>query len=160
MNIDINFDIATRKQIEVPGGRLKQVAALVYRTRQPGTEVLIITSRGTGRWVLPKGWPIKGKSLTRAALREAYEEAGVRGRILRDPIGVYAYEKIAEANGADLAFAVDVFALEFVRQESRWPERGERILEWVSPDEAAQRVVEPGLKAILREFRQRDPAGS
>jgi len=75
--------VATEKRILTPSGRLQQVAALVYRYEAEERQVLVITSRGTGRWVIPKGWPQVGRTLAETAAREAYEEAGVRGeRIL------------------------------------------------------------------------------
>ncbi|PRD41113.1 DNA mismatch repair protein MutT [Phyllobacterium phragmitis] len=138
--------------METSSGRLRQVAALVYRYHDGRLEVLLITSRRTGRWVLPKGWPQVGRTLSQAALREAYEEAGVRGAVATRPLGSYAYEKTDLPPEANSAFTVDVFSVRFSHQEKKFPERGEREDEWVTPEEAAERVDEPELKSILRTF--------
>ncbi|KXF77210.1 DNA mismatch repair protein MutT [Paramesorhizobium deserti] len=144
--------IARDKRIETPSGRLRQVAALVYRYHDGRMDVLLITSRGTGRWIIPKGWPQVGRTLSQAALREAYEEAGVRGAVALQPIGSYTYEKTDLPPQANGAFTVDVFPVHFSHQEEKFPERGERQDEWVTPEEAAERVDEPELKALLRSF--------
>lgn len=149
MNLAGRVGIVAQKQIALPDGRLKQVAALVYRNSGAGPEILLITSRGTGRWVLPKGWPQKGKSLARSALCEAHEEAGVRGCLLSAPIGSFRYDKPADESSPAFAFSVDVFALRFTRQDRHWPEEAVRTLEWFAPRSAAERVIESGLKAML-----------
>jgi 8-oxo-dGTP pyrophosphatase MutT (NUDIX family) len=154
MNFETQIDIVTQKEIELPDGRLKQVAALVHRVGLSGPEVLLITSRGTGRWVLPKGWPQKGKSLARSALSEAREEAGVRGWLSSEPIGTFCYEKPPEDDCPGYAFCVDVFALQFVRQDESWPEQAVRELEWVTPHEAATRVAEADLSKLLYRFAE------
>ncbi|RCS24529.1 NUDIX domain-containing protein [Phyllobacterium salinisoli] len=138
--------------METPSGRLRQVAALVYRHHDDRLEVLLITSRGTGRWILPKGWPQVGRTLPQAALREAYEEAGVRGSVSTRVIGSYAYEKTDLPPKTNRGFMVDVFPVHFSHQEKNFPERGERHGEWMTPEEAAERVDEVDLKGILRAF--------
>jgi 8-oxo-dGTP pyrophosphatase MutT (NUDIX family) len=71
-----------------------QYAALPYRHKGKfSTEVLLVTSRDTGRWIIPKGWPLKGKAPHKAAAREAREEAGVVGKINRRAIGAFSYRK-------------------------------------------------------------------
>lgn len=152
MKHDPAYIIAKDKRIETPSGRLRQVAALVYRFHDGRLEVLVITSRGTGRWIIPKGWPQVGRTLSQAALREAYEEAGIRGAVALQPIGSYTYEKNDLPPDANGAFMVDVFPVHFSHQEKNFPERGERQGEWVTPEEAAERVDEPELKVILRSF--------
>ena len=69
------------------------MGALVYRLKNDAVEFLLITSRGTGRWIIPKGWPMPGRTLAQAALREAYEEAGIRGIVETSSIGSYQYYK-------------------------------------------------------------------
>lgn len=144
--------IATEKRILTPSGRLLQVAALVYRHENNALQVLLITSRGTGRWIIPKGWPQVGRTLPQTAAREAFEEAGIRGKISPRPIGAFDYCKIDLPLERLNQFTVDVYPLEFSRQAKNWPERGERLCEWVSPQEAIERVDEEGLKEILRNF--------
>jgi 8-oxo-dGTP pyrophosphatase MutT (NUDIX family) len=127
-----------------------QYAALPYRLKD-GLEILLITSRETGRWVIPKGWPMKGKKPHAAAQREALEEAGVKGRIGKAPIGQYGYGKRL-SNGSVLACTVEVFPMLVERQLPHWPERGQRTLGWFTPQEAAEHVDEPDLGALIEAF--------
>lgn len=156
MNVGGHIGIVPQKQIALADGRLQQVAALVYRGRGADLQVLLITSRGTGRWVLPKGWPQKGKSLARSALSEAHEEAGVRGCLWGQPIGRFCYDKPADRNSPAFAFCVDVFAFRFERQDRHWPEEAVRTLEWVAAGEAARRVVEPELRNLFTRIAEGD----
>jgi len=115
-------------------------------------QIMLITSRTTRRWIIPKGWPMPGKTLAEAALQEAYEEAGVRGIIEPRPIGHYVYEKSDMPEGKNGPFGVDVFAVAFSHQEKEWPECKKRTFAWMTPAEAAARVNEPELKQIFLEF--------
>lgn len=144
--------VATEKRILTPSGRLQQVAALVYRYEAEERQVLVITSRGTGRWVIPKGWPQVGRTLAETAAREAYEEAGVRGEISSHPIGSFDYCKNDLPPECINQFTVAVYALHLVERAKDWPEREQRICEWVSPRKAAERVDEVDLKRILLGF--------
>lgn len=131
---------------------LKQVAALPFRIGADGQlEVLLITSRDTGRWVIPKGWPMIGRKAHRAAEREAYEEAGLKGEIAANPVGWYHYEKRLEC-GSALPCKVRVYPLQVKAQHDRWPEREQRILRWFLPEEAAQLVQEDELQRLLAGF--------
>lgn len=109
-------------------------------------DVLLITSRGTGRWVIPKGWPMRGKSLSVAAEIEAWEEAGVRGRIGTTEIGRFRYNKTRKGV---TPVEVRVFLLEADCLTADFPEAGQRRRRWFSPAEAAASVAEPGLGQIL-----------
>jgi 8-oxo-dGTP pyrophosphatase MutT (NUDIX family) len=113
---------------------------------------MLVTSRGTRRWVIPKGWPIGRKAPHASAGREALEEAGVVGKIGRDSIGTYTYEKRL-ANGAIVICDVHVFLLEVKRQRKDWPEKEEREFRWFSPTEAASVVQEAALSDIIRSVR-------
>lgn len=150
---DIGNNVAHDKKIIVNGTQFLQVGALVYRLKEEAVEFLLITSRGTGRWIIPKGWPMPGKTLAQAALREAYEEAGIRGIVEISSIGAYQYCKYDMPAGENGNFSVDVFAVLYSHQEKKWPERGQRIFEWVTPQEAGNRVSEPQLKDILLNYR-------
>lgn len=131
-----------------------QCAAVPWRRRGDGAiEVLIATSRGTGRWVLPKGWPHKNMTLGQSAAQEALEEVGAIGSISRQPIGHYTYLKELD-NGLGRRVRVAVFLLAFEGQLPDWPEQGERKLAWVTPEEAADKVDEPELAEILRHFQR------
>lgn len=118
--------------------------------RDPGTgKVLLITSRGTGRWVIPKGWPMAGRSLAGAAAREAWEEAGVEGQISDAELGRYRYDK-AQDSGFSVPVDVAVYALKVAALQDKFPEAAERERRWFTPAEAEAAVDEAGLKTILR----------
>lgn len=129
-----------------------QYAALPYRVQGKDEQlVLLVTSRDTGRWVIPKGWPMKNRKPHRAATLEAFEEAGVIGRAEKRPIGTYEYDKRL-ADGSKLLCKVAVFPLAVKALASEWPEAGERERRWFEPQQAANLVDEPALAQILREF--------
>lgn len=125
-----------------------QYAALPYRMREAVLEVLLITSRETGRWIIPKGWPHKGLSPSAVAVREAYEEAGLRGKIKRRPLGTYSYQKRLPRDKAVLC-KVEVFALEVKRQLDHWPEQKDRIRCWLPLADAAVLVTDSELQELL-----------
>ena len=126
-----------------------QVAALCLRQRDKKTEVLLVTSRGTGRWIIPKGWPMNGKTLAQAAAQEAWEEAGAKGKISDTTVGSYTYDKSEEGEAQRLV-KVQVFPLWVDVLKEDFPEASERKRKWVLPKEAAKLVAEKELKAILR----------
>ena len=129
-----------------------QYAVLPWREFGEGRfEILLISSRETRRWVIPKGWPMRGLSPNFAAMREAYEEAGVEGYASLSAIGTYAYDKIL-ANGRSQSVVVDVFALQVSEEHTEWPEMAEREKLWVAQGEAADLVAEPQLQTLIREF--------
>jgi Na/Pi-cotransporter len=136
-----------------PVGRV-QYAALPFRRRSiSGTEVMLVTSRGTGRWIIPKGWPMRGKAPHAAAAREALEEAGVAERIGKEPIGSFSHKKVLK-EGRVVECEVQVFPLEVTRQRKTWPEKGKREVQWFSPAEAARAVQEPVLGKIIRKLQK------
>ena len=135
----------------MPAARAQQVAALPWRWRNGSIEILLVTSRETRRWVIPKGWPITNLVASNAAKREAYEEAGVDGRARRKPIGRYTYTK-RTADGSRQTCVVTVFALGVTQQFRDWPERRERTRSWFTAKEAALKVQERELRAIIRAF--------
>jgi 8-oxo-dGTP pyrophosphatase MutT (NUDIX family) len=126
-----------------------QVAALpILRLSNGMLEVLLITTRDTGRWIIPKGWPMKGRKDHKAAAREARDEAGVVGRIRKRPLGRYRYGK-RRPDRIELC-EVTVYPLLVERQRSKWLERGQRAVGWFSIEDAAARVQEPELREIIR----------
>ncbi len=133
-----------------------QYAALCYRMRKKtgDPEILLITSRDTGRWVIPKGWPMQGKRAHEVAEREAYEEAGVKGKIQKTSLGFYTYQKRMD-HGLQISCKVQVHALEIEDFYKNFPEKGARRLEWVDCQEAAKRVAEPSLKELILDFGKR-----
>ncbi|MFV1594839.1 NUDIX hydrolase [Phaeobacter sp. JH20_36] len=129
-----------------------QVAAMCYRDGAEGREVLMITSRGTGRWIVPKGWPIKGKNGPQSALQEAWEEAGVReARIEGEPVGTYEYVKLQD-NGTKETVHTLVYTAEVIELAKDYPEQSERTRKWMSPAAAADLVAEPELSELLRQL--------
>ena len=128
-----------------------QVAALPWRKAEDGFEVLLVTSRGTGRWVLPKGWPEKREEPYEAAAREAAEEAGVDGTIARRAAGRFYYAKLLPS-GMRWRCEVFVYPLEVDRVADKWPERKKRTRRWCSPQEAASLVAEPDLGELIAGF--------
>ena len=127
----------------------KQCAALPYRVSGEGKiEVMLVTSRGSGRWIVPKGWPIPGRTLAFSAGREAFEEAGIVGPVIDSPIGKYRYIKSILA-GIPLPCEVTVFPLPVHRELRRWPEQHERTRRWFGQFEAANLVQEQDLRALL-----------
>ena len=144
---------STKKQsVRKPATRV-QYGALPYRENEAtGLELLLVTSRETKRWIIPKGWPIRGLSPSKSAAREAYEEAGVRGTVRNKPIGRYAYSKMLNERTVAMPCEVRVFALHVRRQESAWPECQQREAQWFSGADAAEIVTEGGLKALITAF--------
>ncbi|MBL9046282.1 MAG: NUDIX hydrolase [Tabrizicola sp.] len=128
-----------------------QYAALCWRDIGSGLEVLLITSRDTGRWVLPKGWPMQGLAPEMAAAQEAWEEAGVEGQVHPVGLGRYGYLKELGDNRA-IPCAVVVYSLHVSSLADRFPERAERRREWFTPDAAANLVSEPELAGLIRGF--------
>lgn len=126
-----------------------QVAALCYKKTSDGMKVLLITSRDTGRWILPKGWPIDGKDGPGSALQEAWEEAGVSAAdIEEEPMGLYEYVKGLD-HGLSVPVETQVYMTRVRDMEDSYPEADERRRKWFTPAEAANLVDEPDLKNIL-----------
>lgn len=129
-----------------------QVAALPWRRTGTGdVEILLVTSRGTGRWVLPKGWPEGYEHPHQAAAREAAEEAGVDGAISSSAIGRFYYGK-ALPSGMEWRCEVSVFPMEIDRIADKWPERKKRTRRWFAPQDAARLVNEPDLSELITSF--------
>lgn len=138
----------------MPDGTQTQMAALpVQLSSGKEWRILMITSRDTGRWVLPKGWPMRGKNLRQAAEQEALEEAGVLGKVSREPIGVYHYIKRMD-DEPDIPCEVILYPMKVSKLLRRWPERNERKRKWFSPKGAAKRVDEEDLKEILNSINE------
>jgi 8-oxo-dGTP pyrophosphatase MutT (NUDIX family) len=132
-----------------------QYGALPYRLRaRSRPQFMLITSRETRRWVIPKGWPKKGKSPRYSAAREAFEEAGVVGAVAKRTIGSFSYEKRMR-NGGVVVCEVRVFPLEVTRQNKQWPEKQERVVKWLSASQAAEKVKEPMLSEIILRLARR-----
>jgi 8-oxo-dGTP pyrophosphatase MutT (NUDIX family) len=127
---------------------MRQFAALPVATRQGVLHVLLVTSRETHRWIIPKGRPEKRLTPAEVARLEAFEEAGVRGVIQRKPIGVYRSTKRLPS-GAIVPTKVRVFVLKVAVQLDVWPEQHQRERQWANLPDAIGLVSEPGLAALL-----------
>jgi 8-oxo-dGTP pyrophosphatase MutT (NUDIX family) len=128
-----------------------QFAALCYRRRAGKLQILLITSRRSRRWIVPKGWPMDGRTPEACALQEAWEEAGVHGRASGPCIGVYTYEK-RRSDEDDLSCLVMLYPVEVKSLSKRFPEADERNRRWVSRKEAARLVAEADLAGLIRNF--------
>ena len=130
----------------------QQYAALPWRRAANGdVEVLLITSRETRRWVIPKGWPIKGLKSPQSAAREALEEAGVEGEAGKAKLGIFHYDKRLRS-GRIQKVRVAVYGLHVTLERDRWKEKDQREKLWTTPVEAAALVEEPELRALIAAF--------
>jgi 8-oxo-dGTP pyrophosphatase MutT (NUDIX family) len=132
---------------------IRQVGALPLRKSRGGLEILLVSSRETGRWVIPKGWPSKRLSDPDAAAREAKEEAGVTGKISGVPAGSYRYRKKTAENVRVLT--VTCYVLWVKKERKRWREQDQRTRLWFSQEDAIKKVREPGLKTLIASLEAR-----
>jgi len=128
-----------------------QYAALPYRVSGETIEILLITSRRTRRWIIPKGWPMDGYQPQRCAALEALEEAGVSGEMGSNAVGRYQYLKQFKA-GISVPCKVDIYALKVTRERKTWAERNRRERRWCTVAEAAAAVDEPQLRLAILKF--------
>jgi 8-oxo-dGTP pyrophosphatase MutT (NUDIX family) len=130
------------------GERIRQVAAIPFRLTERGDiEVMLVTSRTTKRFIVPKGWPMKGKSGRKAAMIEAQEEAGVLGKTLRQPAGTYSYWK--RLSNRFVRVDVIVYLLEVTEELADWQEAKRRQRAWLVPADAAMLIDEPDLSTLV-----------
>ncbi len=129
-----------------------QVAALCRRVRNGKTEVLLVTTKTTRRWILPKGWPIQKFRAHRTAEIEAFEEAGVTGKVHEIPFASFQSHKGAAA-GLKLKTEVLVYLIDAEADAQDFPESGKRKVRWVSIDEAIKLTDEPGLIDVLQRLK-------
>jgi 8-oxo-dGTP pyrophosphatase MutT (NUDIX family) len=130
----------------------EQFAALPWRvTEENKVEILLASSRDTKRWVVPKGWPMKGRKPHIVAAIEAQQEAGLHGKVEKTKLGDFEYEKRMKGGGA-VDCVVEVYSLRVERQRKKWPEKGQRVTFWFPYNVAAQEVDEPGLSELIRAF--------
>lgn len=130
-----------------------QFGALPYRIADGGgLQILLITSRTTRRWIVPKGWPIKGMKPAKAAAREAFEEAGVTGTVSAKPLGTFVYDKTLDEEGEVVPCEVTVFPLLVDRQARAWPEQHQRETRWFDLADVYGVIGEQGLFRIIADF--------
>lgn len=127
-----------------------QMAALCHRDMGKGREYLLVTSRDTARWIIPKGWPIRGLNAGETALREAWEEAGVKNSpVTSKPIGSYTYNK-RRAGGLEVPVETLVYSVQVEDLSDDFPEARQRKRKWVTAETAAKLVNEAELKSLFR----------
>jgi 8-oxo-dGTP pyrophosphatase MutT (NUDIX family) len=134
---------------------LNQYGALPFSISETGDiRVLLVTTRGSRRWIIPKGWPIRNLTAAATAAREAYEEAGLVGTVVgEEPVGRYRYAKRRSARKI-ATFEVSVFLFAVERQLSKWPEKSQRETRWFAPAEASARVASAELADIVQTATQ------
>ena len=120
-----------------------QVAAVCYRRRGNGVEFLLVNSNGGNKWTFPKGSPETTMSHSRAAEKEAWEEAGLVGTLREQPIGEYRFEKLGRTH------RVVVFRMKVTKVKRDWPERDRRRRRWLRPDKAVDRIEDAQLRKIV-----------
>lgn len=128
-------------------GQHRQSAVIPYRATAAGVEVLLITSRGRGDWIVPKGYVEDGMSEADSAAKEAWEEAGVRGKVASaSAVGSFAVEKLG------VVWHVAVYDFEVCTVADAWPEHGERERRWASVAEAASLVRRAELRDLIQQL--------
>jgi 8-oxo-dGTP pyrophosphatase MutT (NUDIX family) len=127
-----------------------QFAALCFRMRAGKPQILLITSRGSGRWIIPKGWPVDGVTPAQSAAREAWEEAGVTGKVYDQCLGLYSYSK--SLRGTGLPIVAMIYPVKVDALASNYPEEGQRVRKWFSQKKASSLVAQPELARILKDF--------
>ncbi len=128
----------------------RQYAALPFRLAPDGSlQVLLITSRSTRRWIIPKGWPMGQRAPHKVAEREAMEEAGIAGRIRKQPLGSYGYDKLM-SDGSRVRCRVDVYPLDVRKEKASWPEKKRRERRWMAVEEAASLADDAELVPLIR----------
>lgn len=129
-----------------------QFAALCYRRHNGKLEFCLITTRRTRRWIVPKGWPMDGATPTKAAATEAFEEAGLEGKVHALPAGLFSYVKNSEDDSPDLPCVAVVYPMKVQKVHGTWPESKQRRRKWFSRRKAAERISEPELRQIILNF--------
>jgi 8-oxo-dGTP pyrophosphatase MutT (NUDIX family) len=129
-------------------GPERQFGAIPYRGKGDELEFLLVTSRRTGRWIFPKGGRVALLSPHASAAQEAYEEAGVEGKIASEPLGSYRGRKVRPAGEVEIEIQMFPLAVEVELRD--WPEKQERRRRWVSAEEACALLDEPDLAAFVR----------
>jgi hypothetical protein len=133
------------------GKTAKQFGAVPYRSRRGAIEVLLVTSRKSKRWIVPKGWPKSSPQHTATA--EAYEESGVLGKVHQEPLGSFEYRKKV-GRGRQIWCTLELFPLVVHRESKRWPEKGERVRRWFRLSDAVERVNDSKLARVVQKLGQ------
>ena len=128
-----------------------QIGALCYKIMDDKTQILLITSRKSKRWIIPKGWKIDKLTNRKSVALEAWEEGGVQGKVSNRSIGTYDYRKKKDS-GDFFTCRVKVYGLRVKSLKRKFPEQGQRQLKWVDTNKAIEYVFEPELKNLIADF--------
>lgn len=134
-----------------PAATRTQFGALCWRIQRGRTRIMLVTSRDTGRWIIPKGWPMPGLTPEACALQEAWEEAGVKGLAAPACLGLYPYDKVLGPDRS-VPCVVAVYGVKVTRLRGHFPEHRERRRAWFTPAKAALKVEEPALRDLIATF--------
>ncbi|WP_370932026.1 NUDIX hydrolase [Bartonella sp. DGB1] len=145
-------NIISSKYISVENEYFLQVGAIAYKYINNKYEILLVTSKTSKRWIIPKGWPQKNKNLSESALQETIEEAGATGNITQIPVGHYYYEKLSRSKQKSKKIRLDVFGLEVTEIYQDWQERYQRCRQWFTADEAVLIIEQPELAQLVSDF--------
>lgn len=153
----MSFTMSGNRPLDLQGAHKTelrtQFAVLPYRVAKKGPRVCLVSSRGSGRWIVPKGWPMSEATPIEAAAAEAWEEAGLEGPIHPQPVGVFSYRKMLEDNAFPVLAVV--YAMKVVVTHKTYPEVHQRSRKWVSPKKASGLLSDPELARIVRDFDPR-----
>lgn len=140
--------------IQLPRGQKSltrtQFAVIAWQRQGKKLKVCLVTSRRTGRWILPKGWPKRAATPQEAVAIEAWEEAGLKGKVHPRPLGVFSYLK--RRGKSRLPVIAVLYAMEVTKAHSKWPEKKERRRDWASPKKAAARLSDRQLASMVARF--------
>ena len=131
-----------------------QYASLPWRRKNGQLQILLLTTRTTSRWIIPKGWPMPDCTPAACAAAEAVEEAGVLGKITPWKFGSFSYLK-RRSSGQTVRCMVQVFPLQVQRQPRTWPEKDLRRFVWCTLDQALSLIGEPGPRRVIERFGKR-----
>ena len=147
--------MVTQMPISLHGGAKDsartQFAALCWRKRRGKVQILLVTSRRRKRWIVPKGWPMDGKTPAQCAAIEAWEEAGVVGTASDTCIGVYSYARTREEE-EDFPCLAMLYPIKVKSLKKKFPEVKDRRRKWVSRKKAAKMVPHKELAKLIVGF--------
>ena len=132
----------------------QQIGALCYRRKGSKINILLISSRRSGRWIIPKGWKLDKLNNRKSAALEAWEEAGVQGRVSARRVGAYFYRK-KKTEDSYFTCQVKVFSLQVMKMKKNFPEKNQRKQIWVTPAKAINLLMEPELKELVKKFHKK-----
>jgi 8-oxo-dGTP pyrophosphatase MutT (NUDIX family) len=147
-------DFGDRLALRAGGDAAKrQAGAIPYTVVQGEVVFLLITSRGSGRWIFPKGDQIQGLEPWDAAAQEAMEEAGIEGEVDPRPLGVYRTFKTLAIRRR--VIEVELYPLRVTRQFDDWPEKSHRHRHWAILPETKRLLSDQQIAQMVIRLSQR-----